>query len=79
MLRSGGTNCSLKTGVASRSTTGPCLGLEGPSRSDPHSSLDPLRDDRSRNLLSFLSELLGEAGLSGENVCQIAVALMQML
>lgn len=65
MLRSGGTNRSLKTEVASCSTTGQCFGLEGPSRS----SLDPLRDDRSLNRLSFLSEELGEAGVSRENVC----------
>lgn len=69
MLRSGGTNCSLKTEVASFSTTGQCFGLEGPSRSIPDSSLDPLRDDRSLNRLSFLSEELGEAGVSRENVC----------
>lgn len=68
MLRSGGTNRSLKIEGASCSTTGPCLGLDGPSRSIPDSSLDPLRDDRSLNLLDFFSEPLGEAWLSKKKV-----------
>lgn len=62
MLRSGGTNRSLKMEVASCSTTGIGLGLDGPSRSMPDSSLDPLRDERSLNRRDFLSEPLGEAG-----------------
>lgn len=62
MLSSGGTNRSLKTEGFSCSTTGKCLGLDGPSRSIPDSSFDPLRDERSLNLLDFLSEPLGEAG-----------------
>ena len=61
MLRSGGTNRSLKMEGASWSTTGPRLGLAGTSRSIPDSSLDPLRDDRSLKRLDFLSEPLGEA------------------
>lgn len=60
MLSSGGTNCSLKMEAASCSTTGLRLGLEGPSRSIPDSSLDPLRDERSLNRLDFLSEPAGE-------------------
>lgn len=67
MLRPGGTNCSLKMEGASCSTTEPCFGLKGASRSNPDSSLDPLRDDRSLNRLGFLSEPLGEAGESEEN------------
>lgn len=80
MLRSGGTNCSLKMGGASCSTTGPCFGLKGASRSNPDSSLDPLRDDRSLNRLGFLSEPLGEAGESEENkMCFILLLLWNQL
>lgn len=66
MLSSGGTKRSLKMEAASCSTTGPGLGLDGPSLSIPDSSFDPLRDDRSLNRLDFLSELSmpGEAGVS---------------
>ena len=68
MLSSGGINRSLKMEVASCSTTGLCLGLHGPSRSTPDSSLDPLREDRSLNRLDFLSEPLGEAGVSRDRM-----------
>lgn len=60
MLRSGGTNCSLKMDGASWSTMVTFLGLDSPSRSWQDSSLDALRDDRSLNRLDFLSEALGE-------------------
>ena len=76
MLISGGTNRSLKMEVASCSTTGTCLGLDGPSRSIPDSSLDPLRDDRSLKRLDFLSEPLGEAVGSRESVCQNTVSMI---
>lgn len=51
--------------------------MVGPSLSIPDSSLDPLRDDRSLNRLGFLSEPLGEAGVSTKNVCYIGTILIQ--
>lgn len=51
--------------------------MDGPCLSIPDSSLDPLRDERSLNRFGFLSEPLGEAGVSTENVCYIGTSLIQ--